>query len=109
LTWHLITSFASWMFYAYSWSPVVIMISAILMGIVSSMDMPARRKILAEIADGRGVGTTIASLDLITSMTSIPGPMIAGFLYNYVGVLGIFWIGSLINLVGALFLLKIRG
>ena len=76
---------------------------------VSSMDMPARRKILAEIADGRGVGTIIASLDLITSTTSIPGPMIAGFLYSYVGVLGIFWIGSLINLVGALFLLKIRG
>ena len=109
LTWHLITSFASWMFYAYSWSPAIIMISAILMGIVSSMDMPARRKILAKIADGRGVGTIIASLDLITSLISIPGPMIAGFLYNYVGILGIFWIGSLINLVGVPFLLKIRG
>ena len=109
LTWHFITSFASWMFYAYSWNPMIIMVSAILMGIVSAMDMPARRKILARIADGRGIGTIIGSLDLITSTTSIPGPMVGGFLYNYVGVLGIFWIGSLINLVGVLFLLKIRG
>jgi len=109
LTWHLITSFASWMFYAYSWNPMIIMVSAILMGIVSAMDMPARRKILARIADGRGIGTIIGSLDLITNTTSIPGPMVGGFLYDYVGVLGIFWIGSLINLVGVLFLLKIRG
>jgi len=109
LTWHLITSFASWMFYAYSWNPMIIMVSAILMGIVSAMDMPARRKILARIADGRGIGTIIGSLDLITNTTSIPGPMVGGFLYDYVGVLGIFWIGSLINLVGVLFLLKIIG
>ena len=34
--------------------------------------------------------------------------MIAGILYDYVEVLGIFWIGSLINLIGVLFLLKIR-
>ena len=108
LTWHLITSFASWMFYAYSWNFAIIIVSAIFMGIVSSMDMPARRKILAEIANGRGVGAIIGSLDLITSTISIPGPMIAGILYNYVEVLGIFWIGSLINLLGVLFLLKIR-
>ncbi|MCD6126186.1 MAG: MFS transporter [Thaumarchaeota archaeon] len=108
LTWHLITSFASWMFYAYSWNFAIIIVSAIFMGIVSSMDMPARRKILAEIANGRGVGAIIGSLDLITSIISIPGPMIAGILYNYVEVLGIFWIGSLINLIGVLFLLKIR-
>jgi len=108
LTWHLITSFASWMFYAYSWNFAIIIVSAIFMGIVSSMDMPARRKILAEIANGRGVGAIIGSLDLITSTISIPGPMIAGILYNYVEVLGIFWIGSLINLIGVLFLLKIR-
>ena len=108
LTWHLITSFASWMFYAYSWNFAIIIVSAIFMGIVSSMDMPARRKILAEIANGRGVGAIIGSLDLITSVISIPGPMIAGILYNYVEVLGIFWIGSLINLIGVLFLLKIR-
>jgi len=109
LTWHLIASFASWIFYAYSWNFMVIIASAIFMGIVSAMDMPARRKILAEIANGRGVGAIIGSLDLITSIVSIPGPIIAGILYNYVKVLGIFWIGSLINLIGVLFLLKIRG
>lgn len=78
------------------------------MGVVSSMDMPARRKILAEIANGRGIGAIIGSLDLITTIVSIPGPMIAGVLYNYVEVLGIFWIGALINLIGIPFLLKIR-
>jgi len=109
LTWHLIASFASWIFYAYSWNFMVIIASAVFMGIVSAMDMPARRKILAEIANGRGVGAIIGSLDLITSIVSIPGPIIAGILYNYVKVLGIFWIGSLINLIGVLFLLKIRG
>ena len=109
LIWHLITSLTSWMFYVYSWSPAIIIISAIIMGIVSSMDMPARRKILAGIANGRGVGTIIASLDLITSITSIPGPTIGGVLYNYMGVLGVFWIGSLINLIGIPFLLRIKG
>jgi len=108
LIWHLITSFPSWIIYVYSWDFAIIILSAVIMGIVSSMDMPARRKLLAEIAKGREVGAIIGSLDLVTNVVSIPGPMIAGILYNYVKVSGIFWIGSLINMIGVIFLLKVK-
>lgn len=104
---HVIFSSFSWLTYAYSWSFESMILAAAVMGLVSSMDMPARRKLVAEIERGYGVGTLIGSLDLITMLSAIPAPMIGGLIYQAAGSRHVFWMATLVNLLGIPFLLKI--
>ncbi len=103
---HLSLSFFSWITYAHSWNFTSIMAAAAFMGIVSSMDMPARRKIVAEIDKGYGIGSLIGSLDLLTMLASIPAPLIGGLIYQSMGLKQLFWTASIINLLGIPFLLR---
>ena len=106
---HLALSFASWLSYAYSWDFMSLVAAAVFMGFVSSMDMPARRKLVAELERGYGIGTLIGSLDLITMLSAIPAPVLGGLLYQSVGLRYVFWIASTINLLGIPLLMKIKG
>ncbi len=104
---HVVCSSFSWLTYAHSWSFGSLIAAAVLMGLVGSMDMPARRKLVAELERGYGVGTLIGSLDLITMLSAIPAPMIGGLIYQATGSRLVFWMASLINIFGIPFLLKI--
>lgn len=104
---HVIFSSLSWLTFAHSWDFGSMIATAVVMGVVGSMDMPARRKLVAELERGYGVGTLIGSLDLITMLSAIPAPMIGGLIYQATGSRLVFWMASLINLLGIPFLLKI--
>jgi len=103
---HLSLSFFSWIIYAHSWNFASIMAAAAFMGLVSSMDMPARRKLVAELDKGYGVGSLIGSLDLLTMLSSIPAPLLGGLLYQSIGLKQLFWTASAINLLGIPFLFR---
>lgn len=106
---HLILSVASWLFYGYSWNTLSIVSAAVVFGLVGSMDLPSRRKLLAIIDRGRGVaGTLVGALDLITGLSMIPGPLIAGILYSHMGSTAPFWAASLLNLAGLAMLAKLK-
>ncbi|MCD6341521.1 MAG: MFS transporter [Thaumarchaeota archaeon] len=105
---HLIFSFASWATYAHSWNFATLIYAAVFLGIVSSMDMPSRRKLVAELESGQGIGVLIGSLDLLTMLSSIPAPMLGGAIYQAAGVVTLFWIASIINSIGVPFLLKVK-
>ncbi len=106
---HLALSSASWLAYIHSWDFRTIILAAAFMGFVSSMDMPARRKLVAELERGYGIGVLIGSLDLITMLSAIPAPIFGGIIYQAMGSRIAFWIASIINLLGIPFLLRIGG
>jgi len=105
---HVLLSSASWMTYASAWNPAALTCAAIFMGLVAAMDMPARRRLLAEMGDGVEVGVLIGSLDMITMLSSIPAPALAGAVYQSSNIQVLFTVASALNLFGAPFLMRVR-
>ncbi len=105
---HIILSSFSWMTYAYSKSFILIIHSAVVLGLVGAMDMPARRKLIAELEGGEGIGTLIGSLDLLTVLFSIPASILGGAIYQRSNILVLFWAASTVNLIGVPILVKVK-
>ncbi|MCD6536944.1 MAG: MFS transporter [Thaumarchaeota archaeon] len=105
---HVFLSSISWITYAYTGDLLSLISAAVFMGIVGSMDLPSRRRLLAESAGGEGIGTLIGALDLFTMLSSIPAPIFGGAIYGLGGLRAVFWVGFVVNLIGVPFLLKVR-
>lgn len=105
---HVLLSSVSWMLYGLSNDLSSVFLAAIFLGAVNAMDYPARRRLLVEASGEEAIGALIGILDFFITLSSIPGPMISGAIYELTGLSGIFWIASLINLASIPFLLKIR-
>ena len=105
---HVLFSSISWMAYASTWNFAAIVCAAIFMGVVASMDMPARRKLLAELESGQGIGTLIGSLDMLTMLSSIPAPILGGIIYQLSNLQALFLAASAVNLIGVPLLLRVR-
>jgi len=105
---HVFFSSISWIAYAFTGDFTSLILAAIFMGIVGSMDLPSRRRLLAESAGGEGIGTLIGALDLFTMLSSIPAPIFGGAVYGLAGLRGVFWVGFVVNLIGVPFLLRVK-
>jgi len=105
---HVLFSSISWMAYATAWSLVGIICAAVFMGFVAAMDMPARRKLLAELESGEGIGALIGSLDMLTMLSSIPAPILGGMIYQASNLQILFLTASAVNLLGVPLLLRVR-
>lgn len=105
---HVLLSSASWMLYGLSSDLASVFLAAAFLGAVNAMDYPSRRRLLVEASGEEAVGTLIGTLDFFITLFSIPGPIIGGALYELIGLSGVFWIASLINLASIPFLLRIR-
>ena len=105
---HVLFSSISWMAYASTWNFAAIVCAAIFMGVVASMDMPARRRLLVELESGQGIGTLIGSLDMLTMLSSIPAPILGGIIYQLSNLQALFLAASAVNLIGVPLLLRVR-
>jgi MFS family permease len=67
-------------------------------GVVGALDMPARRTMMIEYATAKdGKATIIGSLDAITGITGIFGPLIGGVIWAQMGYAAPFQAAGLIN------------
>jgi MFS family permease len=66
----------------------------------SSIGMPALTAIVAIEGREMGIGTTISVLQTAMSLGMIVGPLLSGFLVDFIGLRNIFFVSSLITLVG---------
>lgn len=105
---HVLLSSISWIAYVFSGDLISMILAAVFIGVVNSMDLPSRRRLLAELSGGERIGTLIGALELFTMLSSIPAPIFGGVLYELAGLHGVFWAGFAVNLVGIPFLLKIE-
>jgi MFS family permease len=95
---HFALSSLSWVIYAWSWNFESGITTALFFGIVGALDMPARRTIMIEYATAEaGKATIIGSLDAITGLTGIFGPLIGGFMWEQMGYAAPFQAAGLIN------------
>lgn len=95
---HFALSSLSWVIYAWSWNFESGITTALFFGIVGALDMPARRTIMIEYETAEaGKATIIGSLDAITGLTGIFGPLIGGFMWEQMGHAAPFQAAGLIN------------
>jgi len=95
---HFVLSSFSWVIYARSWNLETGTATMLFFGIVGALDMPARRTIMIEYATARaGKATIIGSLDAITGMIGMVGPLIGGFVWAQIGYAAPFYLAGLIN------------
>ncbi|MDW8021998.1 MAG: MFS transporter, partial [Nitrososphaerota archaeon] len=69
---HVFLSSISWITYALSGDLSSIILAAAFIGVVNSMDLPSRRRLLAETSGKEGIGTLIGTLEFFTMLSSIP-------------------------------------
>lgn len=95
---HFVLSSLIWVIYALSSNLESGIVTMFLFGIVAALDMPARRTIMIEYATAdTGKATIIGSLDAITGMVAIVGPMIGGFVWAQMGAAAPFHLAGFIN------------
>ena len=83
---HFVLSSFSWAIYAMSWSLESAIATALFLGVVGALDMPARRTMMIEYATAKaGKATIIGSLDAITGTVGVIGPVIGGLVWAQVG------------------------
>lgn len=106
LVYHLAASSAVWWIYPLLRSKLLVYALMIAQGIIAAMDLPARRHLLVTISE-REVATAIGSLDSITFFSSSLGSFLAGYTWN-LGHWVPFTLGSIVNTVGLLLLIKTK-
>ena len=95
---HFVLSSFSWVIYAWSWNFESGIVTMLFFGVVAALDMPARRTIMIEYATAEaGKAAIIGSLDAITGLTGIFGPLIGGFMWAQMGYAAPFQAAGLIN------------
>lgn len=82
-------------------------VASFINGVFWTTDFSARRTIMAEVVDSRGLGVAM-SLDSITNNgTRMLGPALGGLLLQQVGLTGAFFIGVFLYLLTAVVLLRL--
>lgn len=105
---HFLLSSLSWVIYAWSWNLESAIATMLFFGVVGALDMPARRTIMIEYATAEaGKATIIGSLDAITGLIGILGPVIGGFLWAQMGFAAPFQAAGVINAFACLPLILI--
>jgi DHA1 family multidrug resistance protein-like MFS transporter len=105
---HFVLSSFSWVFYALSWNLESGIATVFFFGIVGALDMPARRTIMIEYATAEeGKATIIGSLDAITGVVGIVGPLIGGILWAQIGYAAPFQLASFVNVFACVPLIAI--
>jgi MFS family permease len=95
---HFVLSSVSWAVYPWSWNLASGIGAIFFSGIVGALDMPARRTIMIEYAtEQAGKATIIGSLDAITGLVGIVGPLIGGLAWAQLGNSAPFQLGSFVN------------
>jgi len=95
---HFVLSSFIWIIYAWSWNLESAIAIMLIFGVVGALDMPARRTIMIEYATAEaGKATIIGSLDAITGLTGIFGPLVGGFMWEQMGYAVPFQAAGLIN------------
>ncbi len=95
---HFLLSSFSWVIYAWSWNLASGIVTMLFFGVVGALDMPARRTIMIEYATAKeGKATIIGSLDAITGITGVFGPLIGGVIWEQMGYAAPFQAAGLIN------------
>jgi len=105
---HFVLSSFSWVIYTLSWNLESGILTMFFFGIIGALDMPARRTIMIEYATAEaGKATIIGSLDAITGVVGIVGPLIGGLVWAQMGYASPFRIAGLINAFACVPLLAI--
>jgi MFS family permease len=105
---HFVLSSLSWVLYALSWNYESGIATIFFFGIVGALDMPARRTIMIEYATAEaGKATIIGSLDAITGMVGIVGPLIGGVVWAQIGYAAPFNLAGFVNIFACMPLLAI--
>jgi MFS family permease len=95
---HFVLSSFSWVIYAWSWNLESGIDTMLFLGVVGALDMPARRTIMIEYATAdTGKATIIGSLDAITGLTGVLGPLIGGFMWAQMGYAAPFQAAAFLN------------
>ena len=67
-------------------------------GVIITLDMPARRSLIAAYAPKGRVGSTSGLADMITGAATLPSPLIGGLLWSNLAPQSVFLVASLLNL-----------
>jgi len=95
---HFALSSLSWSIYSWSWNLESGIATIFFFGIVGALDMPARRTMMIEYAtEQAGKATIIGSIDAITGIVGIVGPLIGGLAWAQVGYSAPFQLASVVN------------
>jgi len=95
---HFVLSSFIWIIYAWSWNLESAIAIMLIFGVVGALDMPARRTIMIEYVTAEaGKATIIGSLDAITGLAGIFGPLVGGFMWEQMGYAVPFQAAGLIN------------
>jgi MFS family permease len=105
---HFVLSSLCWIFYTLSPNFEVGVVVMLLYGVVTALDMPARRTIMIEYATAEaGKATIIGSLDAISGTVGIIGPLIGGIALAQMGYAAPFLLASVVNAFACVPLLTI--
>ncbi len=104
---HVALSTLSWSFYALSGNFLVAIMAMAFSGMVSSMDFPARRVLVADLSNESEMASLLGTVDAATGMGMLVAPSVGAYLWSEVGYSSPFFVASLINLGAIPLLLKL--
>ncbi|MCD6511061.1 MAG: MFS transporter, partial [Thaumarchaeota archaeon] len=76
-------------------------------GMVSSMDFPSRRVLVADLSNESEMASLLGTVDAATGMGMLVAPSVGAYLWSEVGYSSPFFVASLINLGAIPLLLKL--
>jgi MFS family permease len=80
---------------------------AVVAGLVWTIDLPVRRRMLGEVVEPAHVGQAIALDSVTASATRMIGPLAGGIAFEAVGIGGAFLISAVVHAAGALIALPV--
>lgn len=86
----------------------VVASTAIAFGLVWSIDMTLRRRMLGDIAGRERLVTALSFESASNNLTRMAGPLLGGILYHFFGPIGAFGLMTVIYAIGLVMLLRIR-
>ncbi|MCD6444791.1 MFS transporter [Candidatus Bathyarchaeota archaeon] len=95
---HIALSSVSWLLYGFSGNWLHLVLSALFVGMVGAMDMPARRTLMVRLGGSMGVASIIGYMDALTRFTFMLGSSVGGVLWSSLGYRAPFIIGSILNI-----------
>lgn len=105
---HFVLSSVAWIIYPLSASFAVAMATMLLFGIVVSMDMPSRRTLISQLSAKGELAFTVGYVEFVIGLASVVGYAVGGLLWDNVSHTSPFFLAAAVNIVGVLFLMKVR-
>lgn len=107
LSMHITLSTLSWIFYALSNNFITAVVTMGFAGLISAMDFPARRVLIADLSEGKGMASLLGTVDATSGMAMLFAPSFGAYLWSNLGYSSPFFLASLINLGAVPFLIKL--